>query len=265
MINYFLTLPHYLQALDASLFTWLLASLGSAVVFIFKKINNNIMDAMLALSSGIMLSAAYWSLLNPAITISNNLNLNTPFVLALGFSLGAIFLYFSDEIFSYLLNKKEFKNNDRLKRCRMLIFSIAIHNIPQGLSIGIVFGSITNNSYSLLFTSLILVLGIGIQNFPEGTAISLPLRREGYSRLKAFLIGILIGLIEPISAVIGSILVLRIENIMPYFLTFAAGSMMYVVIEELIPETQNNSKKGLMAIFTLLGFLIMTILNITLA
>ena len=263
MLNNFILMPHYVQALIATIFTWSITSLGAAIVFFFKKINKNILDLMLSLSAGIMIAASFWSLLDPAIKRANELQLCVWKVILIGFMVGSLFLFLGDIIFSRLLEAK--KEDNRLKRCWMLIFSITIHNIPEGLAVGVAFGSLaTNNSNAALMAALMLALGIGIQNFPEGTAVSLPLRREGLTRGKSFIIGSLSGIVEPIAAIIGSILVMKITYILPYFLAFAAGAMMYVVIEELIPESQTNDNKGLVTLFGLLGFSIMMVLDVAL-
>ena len=263
MLNNFILMPHYVQALIATIFTWSITTLGAAIVFFFKKINKNILDLMLSLSAGIMIAASFWSLLDPAIKRANELQLCVWKVILISFMVGSLFLFLGDIIFSHLLEAK--KEDNRLKRCWMLIFSITIHNIPEGLAVGVAFGSLaTNNSNAALMAALMLALGIGIQNFPEGTAVSLPLRREGLTRGKSFIIGSLSGIVEPIAAIIGSILVMKITYILPYFLAFAAGAMMYVVIEELIPESQTNDNKGLVTLFGLLGFSIMMVLDVAL-
>ena len=164
------------------------------------------------------------------------------------------------------MKKKNDSNiSNKLKRCLMLVFSITLHNIPEGLVVGVAFGSLAYNlAGSSIASALTLALGIGLQNFPEGSAVSLPLRREGFSRKKAFFFGQLSGAVEPIAAVIGALLVLKVQVLLPFLLSFAAGAMIYVVVEELIPESQSNQKKDLMALFTLIGFSIMMILDVSL-
>ena len=179
---------------------------------------------------------------------------------------GGILLFIGDKLFDYL-NKKLIKkeHSNRIKRCWLLIFSITLHNIPEGLAVGVAFGSL---AYGLegatLASACILALGIGLQNFPEGTAVSVPLRREGMSRKKAFFYGQLSGIVEPIAGIIGAILVMKIRLLLPFLLAFAAGAMIYVVVQELIPESQTNKKKEVMALFTLIGFSIMMILDVAL-
>ena len=263
MINWFLNLNHVLQALLATLFTFGVTALGAMIVIFFKKINKNFMDAMLGLSGGVMIAASFWSLLSPAIEMANSLKMISWLIVSLGFVSGGLLLFIGDKVFDRLSKKRE--NNSSIKRCLMLIFSITLHNIPEGMAVGIAFGSI---AYGLdgatVLSACILALGIGIQNFPEGSAVSLPLRREGYSRFKSFLYGSLSGLVEPIAGVIGALLVLKMRFLLPFLLSFAAGAMIYVVVEEIIPESQTNKKKDLMALFTIFGFLIMMVLDVML-
>ena len=262
MIDWFINQDIIIKTLLASLFTFLLTSMGAGIVFFFKKINKTIMDIMLALAAGIMISATFWSLIEPSISLSETLGLNSCLIAVFGIFSGCLLLFLGDTIYDKYSdsNKKEKK-----KRIFMLIFSITLHNIPEGLAIGVAFGSLKYNLPGVTILSAIsLAIGIGIQNFPEGSAISLPLRREGYSRLKSFIYGSLSGIVEPISAVLGAILVLQVRAILPFLLCFAAGAMLYVVIKEIIPESQENSNKDLMALFSIIGFLIMMILDISL-
>lgn len=263
MVNFFLNLNHVLQALIATLFTFSVTALGAMIVIFFKKINKNFMDAMLGLSGGVMIAASFWSLLSPAIEMANSLNMISWLIVSIGFFSGGLLLFLGDKLFDRVYKKRE--KSSSFKRSLMLIFSITLHNIPEGMAVGIAFGSI---AYGLegatVISACILALGIGIQNFPEGSAISLPLRREGYSRLKSFILGSLSGIVEPIAGVIGALLVLKMRILLPFLLSFAAGAMIYVVVEEIIPESQTNKKKDLMALFTILGFLIMMVLDVML-
>ena len=252
MIDYIETFNPILLALLSTLFTFFVTSLGSSLVFLFKNIKKDVMDISLSVSSGIMLAASFFSLLNPSIELTNKLNISLIYVF-LGFILGGLLI---------LIGNKIHNSNNKLSN---LIFSITLHNIPEGLAIGVAFGSILYGLEGANITSaLLLALGIGIQNFPEGSAISLPLRREGLSRTKSFIIGSLSGIVEPISGVIGAILAIQIQYILPFLLSFAAGAMIYVVNIELIPESQTNEKKDLMAFFSIIGFLLMMILDVTL-
>lgn len=263
MIDWFINLDFAMQAFIATLFTWGLTSLGASVVFLFKNVGKTVMDAMLGLSAGVMLSATFFSLLSPAIEMSNNLNLIPWLIVSLGVLMGGLLLYIGDKIFDKLTMKN--KDNKGLKRSLMLIFSITLHNIPEGMAIGVAFGSVFYNlEGASLLSAIMLAVGIGIQNFPEGSAVSLPLKREGMSPKRAFLFGSLSGIVEPIAAVIGAILVVKIQILLPILLAFAGGAMIYVVVQELIPESQTNKKKDLMALFTIIGFIIMMIFDVAL-
>ena len=263
MINWYMNLNYPIQALIASLFTWGITSLGAAVVFLFKKVNKNTMDAMLGLSAGVMLAATFWSLLSPALEMAENLKLISWLIVSLGVLSGGLLLFCGGKIFDRITKKKT--NSHSIKRSLMLIFSITLHNIPEGMAIGVAFGSVFYNlEGATLAAAVMLAIGIGIQNFPEGSAVSLPLRREGMSPQKAFFFGMLSGIVEPISAVVGAILVIKVQVLLPILLSFAGGAMIYVVVQELIPESQTNKKKDLMALFTILGFLLMMIFDVSL-
>lgn len=263
MINWYMNLNYPIQALIASLFTWGITSLGAAVVFLFKKVNKNTMDAMLGLSAGVMLAATFWSLLSPALEMAENLKLISWLIVSLGVLSGGLLLFCGDKIFDRITKKKT--NSHSIKRSLMLIFSITLHNIPEGMAIGVAFGSVFYNLEGATLTAAVmLAIGIGIQNFPEGSAVSLPLRREGMSPKKAFFFGMLSGIVEPISAVVGAILVIKVQVLLPILLSFAGGAMIYVVVQELIPESQTNKKKDLMALFTIFGFLLMMIFDVSL-
>ncbi|MCI8568835.1 MAG: ZIP family metal transporter [Bacilli bacterium] len=263
-MNYFLNLTPIWQALIAGCFTFLVTSLGAAVVFVFKSVNKNIMDSMLAISAGIMLSASFFSLLNPAVEIAEELNLKVWLVVFIGIIFGGILLYAGDKLLEFLSKNKD-SGSLSLRRCAMLFTSITLHNIPEGLVVGVAFGAIAYGiDNATVFAAISLTIGIAIQNFPEGSAISLPLRREGLSRFKSFMFAMLSGIVEPIAAVIGALLVMKIQIILPFILSFAAGAMIFVISMELIPESQSNKKKDLMAFLTLLGFSIMMVLEIVL-
>ncbi len=265
MTNFFMELSPVYQALLAGIFTWSITALGAAVVFFFKKVNNTIMNGMLGFSAGVMIAASFFSLIDPAIKMAESLNLISFVVVSIGFLLGAVVLLLGDKLYRFIEKKKNLSTTDQKKRCMMLIASITLHNIPEGLVMGVSFGSllyqITGNS---LVSSLTLALGIGIQNFPEGSAVSLPLRREGYSRKKAFFMGQLSAIVEPISAVIGALLVMKIKYLLPYLLSMAAGAMIFVAVSDLIPESQHCKKKNLITIFTLIGFTVMMFLDVAL-
>ncbi len=264
MIDFFINLNPVVQAFIATIFTWLITLLGAALVFLFKSINKNIMDGMLGFAAGIMIAASFFSLLSPAIEMAKNLKMIVWLILFSGFMCGGLLLFIGDKIFEKVYDESKKGNN--IKRILMLILSITLHNIPEGLAVGVAFGSIAYNlDGATTGSACILALGIGIQNFPEGTAVSVPLLREGLSKRKAFFYGQLSGLVEPISGVIGALLVLKIRLILPFLLSFAAGAMIYVVIQELIPASQSNERKDLMALFSLVGFSVMMILDIALS
>ena len=264
MLEFFSHLSPICQSFIAGSVTFFVTALGASIVFFFKKINKNILDTMLSISSGIMLSASFFSLLQPAIDMSICFHLTVYFVISFGFLLGGFFLFLGDKVIDYF--SKHNKNKiSKFKRCIMLFSSITLHNIPEGLVIGVAFGVIpyVDNRTGLL-AAIALTLGIAIQNFPEGSAISFPLRRDGFSRKMSFLFGAISGLVEPIAAVLGAILVLKIQIILPFILSFAAGAMIFVITMELIPESQTNKRKDLMALFLMFGFSVMMILELTL-
>lgn len=264
MFSFFLDLSPVIQALIATIFTWAVTMLGASIVFFFKEIKKGIMDALLGFSAGVMIAASFWSLLSPAIELADSMNMISWLVVFLGFFSGGLLLFLGDKLYDFIQRKNDkIKISEKVKRSFMLVFSITLHNFPEGLVIGVAFGSLAYSiEGSTLASALTLALGIGLQNFPEGSAVSLPLRRDGFSRKKAFFFGQLSGVVEPIAAVIGAILVLKIQSLLPFLLSFAAGAMIYVVVEELIPESQSNKKKDLMALFTLIGFSIMMILDV---
>lgn len=211
-----------------------------------------------------MLSASFFSLLNPAINISNELKLVTWLVIFSGFISGGILLLIGDKILNYL-DKRGKKSISKLKRSIMLFSSITLHNIPEGLVLGVAYGSIIYNFNSASLASAIaLTIGIGIQNFPEGSAISLPMKRDGLSCFKSFIFGSISAIVEPIFALLGALLVLKIQVFLPFVLSFTAGAMVFVITMELIPESQTNKRKDLMALFLMLGFSIMMILELVL-
>ncbi len=255
MVEFFSNLNPVLQALLATLMTYGFTMAGSALVFFFKKTNRNVMDTMLGLAGGVMIAASFFSLISPAIERAEELGQIPWLIVSVGFFLGGVLLFIADKISSKLLK------NETTKKNLMLMLSITIHNIPEGMVVGLAFGSLIYGN-TTLSSALMLALGIGIQNFPEGSSISLPLRRSGMSRKKAFFWGQISGIVEPIAGVLGALLVMKIQWILPISLAFAAGAMIYVVVEEIIPESQTNKRKDLMAFATLIGFIIMMVLDI---
>lgn len=236
-----------IMALIATLVTWFVTALGAGMVVLFKSTNKKLLNIMLGFASGVMIAASFWSLLQPAIERAESI-LNAPayFVVTIGFLFGATFMWASDKIVTFARNKAnnpKSQPNEKLQRIIMLILSITLHNIPEGLAVGVAFGALQNNfSTENLMGAISVAVGIGLQNFPEGAAVSVPLRREGYSRKKSFLFGQASGMVEPIAGVIGALLTVYVETILPYALSFAAGAMILVAVHELIPECQKNQK-----------------------
>ncbi len=247
----------------ATLFTWGVTALGASLVFFFRPIHKNAMDAMLGFAAGVMIAASFWSLLSPAAELSLELGKAPWMPLLLGFFCGGLLLFLGDKLFDRLLLGRE--KADSSKRSLLLMLSITLHNIPEGLAVGVAFGSL---AYGLegatTAAACLLALGIGLQNFPEGTAVSVPLLREGSSKRHAFFMGQLSGMAEPVSGVIGALLALHVRLLLPYLLAFAAGAMIYVAVAELIPESQNNAKKSVMALFTIVGFSVMMVMDLAL-
>jgi len=262
----FLNFNPIILAFLATIFTWLMNLAGSAMVFFFKEINSKILNSMLGFAAGIMIAASFTSLLLPAMEISRQQNITPWIPVVFGFLSGGFFLYIIDRTLPHLHLGLTEKNAEGIhtnwNRIILLVLAITLHNIPEGLAVGVTFGSLQYNSeLSSLTSAFILALGIGIQNFPEGAAVSIPLRREGFSRLKAFNYGHISGVVEPIFGVIGALLVAHVKPILPYALSFAAGAMMFVVIEELIPESQTGQETDLSTIGALIGFTIMMFLD----
>ena len=256
-------------ALFAGIFTWSITALGAAMVFFFKEIKPKMLNLMLGFAAGIMIAASFWSLLKPAIEMSEKQNVTAWVPAAIGFLSGGAFLLLIDKILPHLHSGLSINKAEGIKtswqRSTLLVLAITLHNIPEGLAIGVAFGALANSSdINTLAGAVILAVGIGIQNFPEGTAVSVPLRREGFSRLKAFNYGQLSGLVEPIAAIFGAYLVLSITPILPYALSFAAGSMIFVVVEELIPESQQGFETDFSTIGAMIGFTVMMILDVAL-
>ncbi len=274
MLNWFMSLDIWIQALLATLFTWGVTALGASLVFFFKTIERHIFNLMLGFASGVMIAASFWSLLAPAIDMANEQGAVAWFVVAVGFALGGIFLFIADKTLPHMHfgpNHEVEGIHTKLKRNILLVFSITLHNIPEGLAVGVAFGAVkfaTGDPVAATLGAIGLAIGIGIQNFPEGAAVSIPLRQEGkISRLKAFMLGQASGLVEPIAGVIGALLVLQMQTLLPYALAFAAGAMIYVVVEELIPEAQQTqTAKGahyaVLGVMT--GFIVMMILDVAL-
>lgn len=258
-----------MQAFLAGLFTWGVTALGASAVIFFKNINKRALNGMLGFAAGVMIAASFWSLLAPAIEMASHGSLAEWIPPAVGFILGALALLAMDSFIPHLHIGFPKSESEGIKtswhRSVLLVSAITMHNIPEGLAIGVAFGASYLHLHSAsLAGAIALAVGIGIQNFPEGAAVSVPLRREGFSRLKSFMYGQFSGMVEPIAAVAGAALVIIAEPILPYALSFAAGAMMYVVIEELIPESQRGGYTDLATVGALFGFTAMMILDVAL-
>ena len=278
VINFFASEPSpVMQALYAGLFTWILTATGAALVFIFKSTNRKFLDAALGFTGGVMIAASLWSLLSPAINaveIQNELglsNLSSFLPPAIGFFLGAMFMFMLDKSIPHLhifgeIEEAEGPKTD-LKKTSLLVLAIAIHNIPEGLAVGVAFGALASPEFSSVFSlgsAVALGIGIGIQNFPEGFAVSMPLRRAGFSKMKSWKWGQLSAIVEPIFAVIGAAFVISVYPILPYALAFAAGAMIFIVVEEVIPESQRGGNTDLATMGLILGFIVMMSLDVAL-
>ncbi len=265
--NFLLKYDPVLLALLGTSFTYFLTALGSALVFFFKTLNKNILNTMLGFAAGVMIAASFWSLLAPAIEMAEESGI-TPWVPALvGFVSGALFIYIIDRILPHLHMGLATDKAEGIKtswqRSVLLVLAITLHNIPEGLAVGVAFGALASNSDpSMLIGAITLAIGIGLQNFPEGAAVSIPLRREGFSRWKAFNYGQMSGIVEPIAGVLGAYLVSLVVPLLPYALAFAAGAMIFVVVEELIPESQRGDETDFSTIGTIIGFSTMMLLDV---
>ncbi|PKM56149.1 MAG: ZIP family metal transporter [Firmicutes bacterium HGW-Firmicutes-5] len=261
------------QALMATMFTWGVTALGASLVFFFKTINKIVLNGMLGFAAGVMIAASFWSLLAPAIDMAEELG-QIPFAtVAIGFLFGGAFLYAVDKVLPHLHLGLSTADAEGIKtnwqRSVLLVLAITLHNIPEGLAVGVAFGAVASGlgTSATLAGAVALAIGIGLQNFPEGAAVSIPLRREGFSRRKAFLYGQASGIVEPIAGVIGAYTVVKMQHLLPYALAFAAGAMIYVVVEELIPEAQREvggSKTDVATIGCMIGFTVMMVLDVAL-
>ena len=269
MVTWLAAQPPVVQALIGTLFTWAVTALGAATIFLVRDFNRRLMDVMLGFAAGVMIAASYWSLLAPAITMSENLGLIPWLPPAAGFLAGALFLRLADMLIPHLHLYTDVTHAEgmktRLKKTILLVFAITIHNIPEGLAVGVAFGAAAAGLPSATIGAAIaLAIGIGLQNFPEGSAVSFPIRREGFSRKRAFLYGQASGMVEPIAGVLGAFAALSAQFILPYALAFAAGAMIYVVVEEAIPESQTGGHADAATMGTILGFLVMMTLDVAL-
>lgn len=258
------------QALIATLFTWGVTAAGAALVFVTNAVNQKLMDSMLGFAAGVMIAASFWSLLSPGIEMADQLGQVSWMTAAIGFMAGGIFMRLIDKFLPHLhpslsIDKKEGVKTS-WQRSTLLVLAITLHNIPEGLAVGVAFGAVAADLPSATIGAAVaLAIGIGIQNFPEGAAVSMPLRREGMSKTKSFLYGQASGIVEPIAGVVGAYFVLQMQDVLPYALCFAAGAMIFVVVEELIPESQRKYENiDLVTMTTMFGFTVMMILDVAL-
>jgi ZIP family zinc transporter len=269
VFDWFANLNPIVQALLATCFTWGVTALGASTVFFFKTINRQVLDGMLGFAAGVMIAASYWSLLAPAIEMAEASGGPAWLPATAGFLLGGAFLWGVDKLLPHLHLGYPTEEAEGLptswRRSVLLVTAITLHNFPEGLAVGVAFGAAAVGLESAAVAGAIaLALGIGLQNFPEGMAVSVPLRREGMSRFKSFWYGQLSGTVEPMAGVIGASAVLLMRPILPYALAFAAGAMIYVVVEELIPESQLESITDVATIGAMLGFAVMMTLDVAL-
>jgi len=261
-----------LAALLGTLFTWGVTALGSALVFPFSNVSKKLFNGMLGFSAGVMIAASFWSLLNPAIDLAESVGLNPVIQATAGFLSGGLFILLIDRFLPHMhvMTKHEEGLKSSWHRSVLLVLAITLHNIPEGLAVGVAFGYAatlaigTPAATAAIGGAIALAVGIGLQNFPEGAAVSVPLRREGMSKWKAFGIGQFSGMVEPIAGIIGALLAITMQNILPFSLSFAAGAMIYVVVEELIPESQMMETTKIATIGAMIGFAVMMTLDVAL-
>ena len=258
------------QAFFATLFTWGVTALGAALVFFTRTVNAKLMDAMLGFAAGVMIAASFWSLLAPGIDMAEQMGQIPWLTAVIGFMGGGLFMRLIDMFLPHLHLKMDISQSEGIKtqwqRSTLLVLAITLHNIPEGLAVGVAFGAVGAGLPSATIGAAVaLAIGIGLQNFPEGTAVSMPLRREGMRQGKSFFMGQLSGMVEPIAGVLGAVFVLQMQGILPYALCFAAGAMIFVVVEELIPESQRNETHiDIVTMTTMGGFSVMMLLDVAL-
>lgn len=276
-MEWFINQSPIVQGLLATIFTWLVTALGAALVFFFKKFDRRILNTMLGFGAGVMIAASFWSLLSPAIDLSEQLGYSGFIIPSIGFFLGGAFLIFADKLmdkYSYgsVLKKEEVEESEegssskvtKYRKSILLVLAVTLHNIPEGLAVGVAFGGVAAGiPGTSIAAAIALAIGIGLQNFPEGAAVSLPLRSEGISRFKSFLYGQASGIVEPMAGVIGVIAALTVRSMLPFLLSFSAGAMIAVVGAELLPEASLENKK-LTTFGLILGFIVMMILDVAL-
>jgi ZIP family zinc transporter len=267
MFEWFASLHPVQQAVLAALFTWGVTALGAASVFLAREISRRLLDALLGFACGVMIAASYWSLLAPAIEMSEGSGLPAWFAPSVGFLAGAFFLRLADLLLPHLHVGFPEQQAEGVKttwrRTTLLVLAITLHNIPEGLAIGVAFGAVAADlPAATLPAAVALAIGIGLQNFPEGLAVAVPLRREGMPRARSFWYGQLSGAVEPVAAAVGAATALLARAILPYALAFAAGAMIFVVLEDAIPEAERGGNTDLAAMSAMLGFVVMMVLDV---
>ncbi len=269
MIDWFANVHPVLQALLATLFTWAVTAAGAATVFLTRRVHRKLLDAMLGFAGGVMIAASYWSLLAPAIEIAGHSWAAAWVPAAAGFLLGGACIWVIDKLLPHLhlgvsLDQAEGPETT-WRRCVLLVSAITLHNIPEGLAVGVAFGGVISGVPSAsLAAAVALAIGIGLQNFPEGVAVAMPLRGEGMSRFKSFWYGQLSAIVEPVAGVVGAAAVVYAAPLLPYALAFAAGAMIYVVVEEVIPESHRKGHVDLATLCFMIGFAVMMVLDVAL-
>lgn len=267
IIHFFESIDPILAAFLATTFTWGLTAFGASFVFFFKTMNRVVLDGMLGFTGGVMVAASFWSLLAPAIEMSGGDGFVKVIPAAVGFALGALFIFGLDKVLPHMhINFKETEGiKSPWQRTTLLVLAITLHNIPEGLAVGVLFGGVAAGiPEASIAGAVTLAIGIGIQNFPEGIAVSMPLRRMGMSRRKSFMYGQSSAIVEPIFGVLGAVAVTFFTPILPYALAFAAGAMIFVVVEEVIPETQQDKNTDIATLGFIGGFIVMMILDVAL-
>ncbi len=269
LINYFSSIHPIKAALVATLFTWFVTAAGASPVFFAKTVNQKAMDGMLGMAAGVMIAASFWSLLAPAIEMSGG-DWKPALI---GFMIGGLSLYGIDKVLPHLHSGLKIEEAEGIKtswqRSVLLVLAVTLHNIPEGLAVGVAFGAVAHaadpaQAQALMMGGISLAIGIGLQNFPEGMAVSMPLRREGMGRLKAFMYGQASGMVEPMAGVLGAWAVISMGKLLPYALAYAAGAMIFVVVEELIPESQRRQHNDFATMGAIFGFSIMMTLDVAL-
>jgi ZIP family zinc transporter len=267
ILDYFESIDPILAAFYATMFTWFLTAFGASFVFLFKNMNRTVLDGMLGFTGGVMIAASFWSLLSPAIEMSEGEGFVKVVPAAVGFGLGALFIFGLDKILPHLhINFQETEGvKSPWQRTTLLVLAITLHNIPEGLAVGVLFGGVAAGiPEASIAGAVTLAIGIGIQNFPEGIAVSMPLRRMGMSRWKSFMYGQSSAIVEPIAGVLGAVAVTFFTPLLPYALAFAAGAMIFVVVEEVIPETQQDKNTDIATLGLIGGFIVMMTLDVAL-